>query len=297
MYRIIYATVFVLGIASCSSTYREQPVADSNNPCACIDYLKATPRPPWVGVDDITPSFFLSSGVAQCSSLSEHDFSDSALNARGNLTSLLKTSIDKYVAIRTSDQGGSNNASIEVSVEENSKLLLQQSTIYARWLDPKTCTLHSAVRLSKKHYDEVVARLHAEERSRVKYKPIQVGVEGKHAAENLSAIHQLLFDAGARVVRQNELSSQHFSMIFEFSTPVVTYELNRRIIESFVSVRLLTPRSDLLWSHTKAGKVIGLTQNRFETVLLRAQRKALKKMLPALKTALDIKTMELPYEN
>lgn len=140
-----------LFITGCASTV-------GPSPCVCSEYFPSSPKPDWIHSKSTEYQYIQSMGLASCSGIQSMDFSNSDKQARVNLSAEIISDVKSSLKVKNSSYDGFSHHSLVEQTEINTHLELKESEIYARWVDPNTCTIYSAIRLPKRLQHEIVQK-------------------------------------------------------------------------------------------------------------------------------------------
>ena len=206
--------------------------------CSCGDYFPSKQRPSWVDTEGLSNNIYYSHGIAQCSGIKPIDIKESSVNARGNLSRMLETNVQSDILLirksNTATQGGGESGRAETSI--SSEALLNNSSIYAHWVDPDSCTVYSAVKLAKDDLDRTINEAKETENAKLKNQRFFILAEGEYAAElKLAMANALVQNGVSRMV--DDIAQADYSIDAEIQSIDIFTEKNLVRVSVFVSIR------------------------------------------------------------
>ena len=243
----------LLLLSGCGSNKKKQ-----EHSCSCDNYFGKKNKPSWVDTEGLKNGVYYSQGIAQCTGLKTIDTKESSVNARGNLSRMLETQVQtEILLIRKSDtatRSGSESGQATTSIASDA--LLNNSSIYDYWIDPDSCTVYSAVKLSKSDIDQAVAKAKAKEQAKFKNQTFAIHAEGQYQKQLQLSITKILNDNGvSKIVPNSEQANYAFKAKIQAIDVFEEKKLVR--IEVFVSIVSLLDNSTK-WSAQLNGKSISL---------------------------------------
>lgn len=242
-------------------------VRKDDNQCSCASYFSAqkkpTKRPSWVDTEGLKRQVYYSQGIAQCTGLKTIDVKKSATNARANLSRMLESQVETEInlirhsnsAINSGSESGQTNTSIA------SETLLKNSSIYDYWVDPNSCTIYSAVRLSKIDIDRTVAEAKEKEQSKLKNQRFVVQAEGEYQHSLQLSMLKVLSAYGVNQIISREVEYREDEADYSLHAKIQSVDLfaEKKLVRVvvFVSIRSVGD-GRILWSAQLRGKSISL---------------------------------------
>lgn len=277
---IISALGAALILAGCASSAPQQ----APRACACSSYVSAAPRPAWVDAGDIQNAALVASqGSAQCTGVRQIDFDAADLSARSKLARIIETRTEVTLSETRSDAGygaGSSQARIDASAV--SKVVLEGSTIAARWVDPDSCLLHAQASITRTTLEATKARLAAEEAARLINQPFMIIASGAYAAAIEAQVKQALSKAGMTKIVSTADSRSHRAV-----TDLQIIARDKKSLNGQLTLALQSPAGDTLWSRTVAARGVSYSEKSEAELVARALSSAMRQMAAPLKSVIN----------
>lgn len=278
IFNISLASLSLL-LAACATPSPPAPRA-----CACQTYVAAAPRPAWVDSGDTQDASLIAShGSAQCSGVRQIDFDAADLAARAKLARIIETRTQVTLSETRTDAGyGAGRAEARIDASAVSKVVLEGSTIAARWVDPATCLLHARATLSRATFEATKARLASEEAARLVNQPFIVASSGPHEKAIRTAVEQALSQAGMMKIISTKDRKTHRA--------IAALQINDRDKTSLIgqlTLALQTPEGETIWSRTVAARAASYSAKSEAALVARALSSAMRLIQAPLATMIN----------
>ena len=265
-----------LVLTGCQLTAPKAPL------CGCGAYFAKQPRPDWVDGDKITGSDYISSGVAQCTGLKGMDIKDADAAARASLSRLISAQVSSQFESEAKKFAGSvTQTQVKIQTQLSSSLLLNNSQVFSRWVDPNTCHVYSGVKVSQRDVEQAVAEAAEREASKWINQKIRVKASGEHAALLKREGAALLSQLGvARQVEQGE------DLVMEL-TLADTKLMSAKHLQLTLHVVIGSAKVQVLWTKLVKGKGLSFAPKAQSLLLEAALGDALERLNKPLSRALS----------
>lgn len=260
-------------LTSCASTPKQAS-------CNCSGYLPKKPRPAWAQGDAISGGNYRTAGLSQCTGLQNIDFERADLSARNNLALIVSAHVQSDVKLTQKDYGngtGHSNASIER--QQRAEQWLPNSVIYERWLDPVSCTIYAAAKVSEVDIKHAVKTYEAAQAALRVNQHYLVKVKGNQATSIKRAIETALNKHGVQQLG-GVANSKSYTVNATVSDERVLN--NSQLLRANLHLAVNSPGGQTLWSQTLAIKGIAFSPQPKNELLQRAIRDGLDQIEPAL---------------
>lgn len=281
MKNILVIFVLSLLIISCGRQTKKE-----ENACSCDHYFAAQPRPTWVDTEGLRNQVYYSQGIAQCTGLKTIDVKEASVNARGNLSRMLETQVQTEILLiregNTATRSGSESGKLTTSI--TSDALLSNSSIYAHWMDPNSCTVYSAVKLAKADIDQALKEAKQKEQNKLKNQRFVVISEGDYEDTLKVALTQVLSDNGVRQISDNVNEADYR---FRVTLNSVDIFKDKKLVRVSLFARIVSLDGQTVWSASLRGKSISLQQFQEDYQIREALINSFKQNKLSIQTALD----------
>ncbi len=241
--------------------------AQEAHKCVCADYFTTpTARPAWTSNEGFKHGFYFTHGIAQCTGIQELDLPRADKNARTALSTLLRVQVEHKTHIRRTD-GRSGEAVLQARIDTvlESSALLEKSYIYDRWVDPASCSIYSAVRLSRMDLQVSAAR----QKSGIAYQPLMIVAKGKESEAIESELRQLLSQLKVRRVLPHAQHAAHQSVHRLIAE--ATHRMRRSPSGTVLYVKLMlniaNAAGESIWTHHSKGKGVSFLPDTPQDIL------------------------------
>ena len=257
--------------------------------CSCGDYLPTTPRPVWADGEHVADSVYQAQGIAACTGVQELDFKAADEAARQNLGRMLQVHIrNRTYSVQGEYVPGAGYSEGKINSWSDSEGILTRSRIFARWVDPRNCTVYSGAHIAER--DIVVARRKADERAmrRLLNRPFTARSSGPQQYLVAQRLVVFLSQAGVRhVVR--EPVDKTYVVAARLADSRFTEDDTVAHVELVIDIS--DPGGSILWSRQQSGKAVSLKHTERIALLSEAIAdafdRALKDVREVLQRAID----------
>ena len=286
MKRLIVLTCLVgFGLAACGGGSSSRPAATTASACSCADYNPKRPRPAWVDADGVDNGQYRSQGLSECTGIKSMDYEEAETQARASLGRMLSSQVKSEITIIRRDFGAEAGGSTDAQVQSDhiSKALLEGSSIYDRWVDPGSCTIYAAVRVSVASVKQTLAKQAEEERKRFRNQMFSVAGQGDSSDLIKVKLTQSLVDAGVSRV------SQDGNAPYVFSGEIVDSSVinNGKLVRVTLRLSISDNNSQMIWSHQVEGKGVSFGATPTDVLHKKAMESALANVADVLKEMMN----------
>ncbi len=224
--------------------------------CSCAGYLPAAPRPDWVESEHLVDGIYQTQGIAACTGVQELDFKVADEAARQNLGRMLQVHIrNRTYSVQGEYVPGAGYSEGKISSWSDSEGILTRSRIFARWVDPKTCTVYSGAHITVQDIAE--ARHKADERAmrQLSNQPFAVITSGPQQYLVAQRLVAFLSQAGVRhVVRAPD--DKTYVVVARLADS--RFNENDTVAHVELVIDISDPHGRILWSRQQSGKAVSL---------------------------------------
>lgn len=263
--------------------------AGTKMPCSCAGYLPVSGRPDWTEGEHLVDGVYQTQGIGACTGVQELDFKTADEAARQNLGRMLQVHIRNHTySVQGEYVPGAGYSEGKISSWSDSEGILTRSRIFARWVDPETCTVYSGARIAVLEIAE--ARRKADERAmrQLSNQPFTARSNGPQQDLVTQRLVAFLSQAGVRhVVREPD--DKTYVVAARLADSRFTEDDTVALVELVIDIS--DPRGRILWSRQQSGKAVSLKHTERFALLSEAVADAfgrsLKDVREVLQRAID----------
>lgn len=274
---ILLLVIAVLATACASKPAKMERPSQSTG-CSCSDYLPMSPRPRWADTEGLDNGVYKSQGIAECSGIKSMDFEDADNRARENLSRMLSVEVESEVTLIRKDFGGGVGGSAGSKIESKhaSKAILENSSVYGRWVDPTSCSIYSGIRISKNDIARVMREMREKEARRLYNKAFVVAAEqGEHQSTISQVLEQSLGEKNVKRILSAR-SDETFTLQAEIQRIDVLND--GKLIKVNLKLSIFDPAQALIWTQQIKGKAVAFSAQPKNVMVEKALKDALQQV-------------------
>jgi hypothetical protein len=215
--------------------------------CSCLNYFTPAPRPDWVKGEIETSASYISHGITECRGIKTLDIDKADQAARLSLSKMIQVNVS---SVLESDIEQSTSRGVRKDIRQTSRQIsdvsLHNARIFARWVDPVSCTVYSGIQVSKTDIQNYLDDI----KNRLVNQAFAVRVGKPFNSEIHAGLRQLLIDAGVRSIEANETQA---AFIIDGQVDI-NYSHNGRAAYATLVLNLYDREQNLAWSMQTRGK-------------------------------------------
>lgn len=248
--------------------------------CSCAGYYGKQAKPSWVDAGDaITAENYRTAGIANCTGVQTFDTQKVDISARAKLSRMLAVRSDVRLSETRKDYGGGPGyATASIEATQISQTLLEDSKIYARWVDPQNCIIYAAAEISTANIEKQRRELAEKQAARLVNQSFNVKADGPQAALLIGEGKALLSDLG--VSKISDRASHILTLSFSATERQATYLRGR------LTASIETAAGTTVWSRTENSKGVSFQTLSEKALTSRAITDGAARMKEKLREAL-----------
>lgn len=249
--------------------------------CGCASYTAGQPRPAWVDSESAAGAVYQSQGIAECTGIKSMDYSTAEKRARDSLGRMINVQVKSEVVSVVRDTGTRGGASQfgQISSEQISQVLLKNSEIFARWVDPASCTVYAGVRIAKADIARAMQEAEATEKAKLVNQKWKVTASGDHTDVIAAQISQALSSLGVTL----DASGAAGTLVMSGSVADSATQNDGRVVR--VSLKLEARNGgSVVWNRLVQGKGVSFGIEAQPVMLKKAVQDALDNAKDEIKT-------------
>lgn len=256
MLRVRVNRTLSLSLLSVMLTWSSSVIA-----CSCGEYYFERPEPDWVGSQTADGVSYIAAGSSECTGLKSIDEGRADNDARSSLTKMLNTVVSTSEKTSVGAIGNVGYSRYKADTNLESQQILQNATIFDRWIDGKNCVVYAGISLQQ-------ADLEKGKANQLKAQQEQLIAQNaciESSGDNKGQIKEMLIE---------RLSQQGFTYNTAKACQV-KYQLANKIVraskdmlESKLVVKM-SKSNQPIWHKTYSGKAMSYSQkSRIELIQL-----------------------------